>query len=81
MVERTLTIGEIATALECDERTARKYLREVESNIRIDAQDPGEEVKRRTVIDAAAAHAGDEIGKRLIRLLGRTGRLDQAGPL
>lgn len=77
MIERTLTIGQIATALACDERTARNYLREVETGIKVDAHDSGEKVKRRTVIDLAAAHAGDEVGKRLIRLLGRTGSLDQ----
>jgi hypothetical protein len=77
MLERTLTIGEIATALECDERTARKYLHEVDTAISVDAQDSDEKMKRRTVIDLAAAHAGDEVGKRLIRLLGRTGSLDR----
>lgn len=69
----TFTIGDVSEALACNERTARGYLREVGADLDIQVENPDQVVKRSTVIELCAAYAEEDIGRRLIRLLGRTG--------
>ena len=77
-MNRTLTVDDVARALHCDERKARKYLREVNSNIGIYLDNPGEPINRQTLIDLCIAHEGTILGRRLLRLLGKTADLQKS---
>jgi hypothetical protein len=77
-MKTTFTLGDVSEALACDERTVREYLREVGADLDVRGEDPDQVVKRGTVIELCAAHAEEDIGRRLIRLLGRTGNSGKA---
>jgi hypothetical protein len=77
-MSRNLAIGEIAQALHCDERGARKYLKEVVPTISPYANDPKEIVQRAAVIELCLLHEGTLVCRRLVRLLGETGDLHRS---
>jgi len=66
---RNFTIGQIAKALRCHERSARAYLSEVNENIDNYASNLAEIVDYRTVLTLCLAHADKSLGKRLMPLL------------
>jgi hypothetical protein len=74
-MSRNLTVGEIAGALHCNERSTRKHLKEVVPTIDLYANDPEEIVPRTALIELCLHRKDTLVGRRLIRLLGRTGDL------
>jgi hypothetical protein len=77
-MSRNLTIGEITRALQCDERSARKYLKAAVPTIDLYASDPKEIVQREAIIEVCLLHKETPEGRRLIRLLGETGDLHRS---
>ncbi len=67
-----ITVGMVAQALRCHEQAARGLLQEVDKTIDRYATNPGEPVKRETVIDLWAIRAGDSVGRHLTPLLEAT---------
>lgn len=63
------TIGQIASALRCHERTARYYLHEVNAGIDRYASNLAEAVDQRTLFSLAHRHANTILGRRLAPLL------------
>ena len=66
---RKFTVGQIATALRCHERTARSYLHEVNASIDRYANDLSEAIDQQTFIDLCRRHADSVMGRRLVPLL------------
>ncbi len=77
-MSKNLTIGEIAQALHCDERKARRYLREVVPTINVYTNNPQEMVDRESVIELCRLYERTLVGRRLLRLLGETGDLSKS---
>jgi hypothetical protein len=71
-VVKSYTVGQIAKALRCHERSARLYLSEVNSAIDGYAEDLAERIDLRTVIALCRRHQNSMIGRRLIPLLQTT---------
>ena len=63
------TVGQIARALRCHERSARLYLREVNDNIDCYAQNLSELVDGHTLMALCRRHEKQILGRRLIALL------------
>ena len=63
------TIGQIASALRCHERTARYYLHEVNAGIDRYASNLAEVVDQGTLLSLARRHADTLLGRRLAPLL------------
>ncbi len=63
------TVGQIARALRCHERSARLYLREVNAAIDHYAQDVSEFIDLATVVALYRRHQGERLAQRLIPLL------------
>ncbi len=68
-IAATFTIGQVAKALRCHERSARLYLREVNGNIDCYASNRAEPVDRQTLIALYARYAGNQVARRLTPLL------------
>ena len=68
-IPSTFTIGQVAKALRCHERSARLYLREVNGNIDCYASDRAESVDRQTLMALYARYAGNQVARRLTPLL------------
>ena len=66
---RNFTVGEIATALRCHERTARNYLHEVNASIDRYASNLAEVIDQQTLIDLGRHHANTIMGRRITPLL------------
>ena len=66
---RNFTVGQIATALRCHERTARNYLHEVNAGIDRYASNLSEAIDQQTLIDLCRRHADSVTGRRLVPLL------------
>ena len=65
----TFTMGQIARALRCHERSARLYLREVNDNIDCYAQNLSELVDGQTLVALYKRYENHILGRRLIALL------------
>jgi hypothetical protein len=63
------TVGQIARALRCHERSARLYLSEVNAAIDRYAIDVGERIDPRTVVELYHRYQDHMIGRRLVSLL------------
>lgn len=63
------TIGQIAKALRCHERSARAYLSEVNTNIDNYSSNLAEVVDYRTVLTLCLANSDKALGRRLMPLL------------
>ncbi|RIK42422.1 MAG: hypothetical protein DCC55_08975 [Chloroflexi bacterium] len=63
------TVGQIAKALRCHERSARFYLREVNAAIDHYASDVGEHIDLGTVVALYRRYQNSRIGRRLVPLL------------
>ncbi|MEZ4705802.1 MAG: hypothetical protein R3A44_01270 [Caldilineaceae bacterium] len=63
------TVGQIARALRCHERSARLYLREVNENIDCYAQNLSELVDGHTLVALCRRYENQMLGRRLIALL------------
>jgi hypothetical protein len=63
------TVGQIARALRCHERSARLYLREVNAAIDHYASDVGERIDMGTVLALYRRYQNSPVGRRLIPLL------------
>ena len=68
----TFTVGQIAKALRCHERSARGYLSEVNHNIDRYASNLSEVIDPDTVVALCRRHADSIMGRRLTPLLVRT---------
>ena len=68
-MSRIFTVGQIAMALRCHERTARNYLHEVNANIDRYASNLAEVIDQQTIIDLGRRHADSITGRRLTPLL------------
>lgn len=68
----TFTVGEIAQALKCPERSARKLLYDAGHHLDTMREDPAERVPRTAVIDLLAMRPSDRVGRILGELLGKT---------
>ena len=66
---RKFTVGQIAQALRCHQRTARHYLHEVNANIDSYADDLSEAIDQQTLIALCRRHAHSITGRRLTPLL------------
>ena len=64
-----ITIGQIARALRCHERSARLYLKEVNDNIDCYAQNLAEIVDRKTIIALQQRYANNVLARRLKSLM------------
>lgn len=69
MTQQTFTVGQIAKALRCHERSARLYLNEVNQTIDFFADNGSEQVDLQTVIALYRKHSNSIIGRRLATLL------------
>ena len=70
---KTYTIGELSEKLGLDEAVLRKLLRDVGTEIDVDARNPAETVTERNLIPILADRAGSPTGDRLADIL-RDGR-------
>ena len=68
-IPTTFTIGQVAKALRCHERSARLYLREVNGNIDCYASNRAEPVDRQTLVALYSRYAGNQVARRLTPLL------------
>lgn len=68
-MKRGFTIGQIAKALRCHERSARMYLHEVNQTVDFYADNFSELVDWQTVVDLCRKHRKSIIGRRLAVLL------------
>ena len=66
---RNFTVGQIATALRCHERTARNYLHEVNASIDRYASNLAEVIDQQTLVDFGRRHADTIMGRRITPLL------------
>jgi hypothetical protein len=64
-----ITVGQIAQALRCHERSARLYLSEVNAAIDRYALDVSERIEPRTVVALYRRYQDHIIGRRLVALL------------
>ena len=63
------TVGQIAKALRCHERSARLYLSEVNRNIDRYASDVSERIDASTVVALYRRYQDNIIGRRLVSLI------------
>lgn len=68
-MNRGFTVGQIAKALRCHERSARLYLHEVNQTIDFYADNFSELVDVQTVVALCRKHRKNMIGRRLATLL------------
>ena len=66
---RKFTVGQIAQALRCHERTARQYLHEVNASIDRYASNLSEAIDQQTLLALGRRHADSVTGRRLTPLL------------
>lgn len=66
---KTVTVGQIAQALRCHERSARGYLSEVYDQIDCYTSNLGERIEMQIVYQLWKRHNNTRIGKRLTPLL------------
>jgi hypothetical protein len=63
------TVGQIARALRCHERSARLYLSEVNAAIDRYATDVSERIDPRTVVELYRRYQDSIVGRRLVSLM------------
>lgn len=68
-MNRGFTVGQIAKALRCHERSARLYLHEVNQTVDFYADNFSELVDMQTVVALCRKHRDSIIGRRLATLL------------
>ncbi len=68
-MSRTVTVGQIAQALRCHERSARGYLSEVNDQVDRYISNHGERVEAQIVYQLWKRHANSPIARRLTPLL------------
>jgi hypothetical protein len=66
---KTCTVGQVAKALRCHERSARVYLSEVNERIDRYANDLSEMIELSTVVALCRRYQDSIIGRRLVTLL------------
>ena len=66
---KTFTVGQVAKALRCHERSARLYLSEVNEQIDRYAENVGELIDGPTVVALCRRYRDTIVGRRLIPLL------------
>ena len=66
---KTVTVGQIAKALRCHERSARAYLSEVYEQIDCYTSNMGERIEMQIVYQLWKRHTNSQIGRRLTPLL------------
>ena len=64
-----ITVGQVAKALRCHERSARLYLSEVNATIDRYAMDVSERIDPRTIVARYRRYQDSIIGRRLVALL------------
>ena len=69
LISKTFTIGQVAKALRCHERSARGYLYEINQSIDRYTSNLAEAVDYMTVMTLCLAHSDSSLGRRLVPLL------------